>query len=1071
MKINWFLPIMACVLVLSIASPVMAFSGAGTGTSGDPYQITNRSQWNEMDGCVASPHFKLMNDLDWFGYKYTMIASFNAYLDGNGHSLSNIYIDNSTQEDVGIFQRLETGIYNLYIINATIMSSRNANVVVGGGSEIAMGILTGSDQGNFGVFGNDIFIDKTSSVTWSGKNLNTGGQSRIGSVAGDLSYVGAYNNNEPESVVSLANVSITGIANTSADRLGGLIGTGVHSHNSVYGGFMAYLGEGIAYDMNPITPWTWAGFSNSYYDKTKNSWYTGGFRYNLSTVDMTGGDYTKFVGLSFAENTFNPDGKKLLTIGNASLSDGYPIPYVFYPYDRIRASFTPSSNTGIVPAAITFTDTTTMTAPLRPDGTAYTDRRRTDSSTKTYYWTFGDGMTSTTQNPYKLYTGSGNYSVTLTVTNAHYQNVSAVQYINVSGVGTNPLANFYATPLSGYQPHVVQFISTSTGTPTAWNWTFGDGTFSSNQYAYHTYSVAGNYSPALTVSNIYGSDTLTRYGYISVLPPATPTPTPTPTPVPTTIPPTPTPTVTGTPVPTWTPVPTSTPTPPPVVTKQIGISITSSIGIAQSMGNYPITGGYRGNNTVVLQRNTSITTMNFTKSGTLYNADKVRVYTLRAKPFIENSLNLNDYTVELWQTVTLNASGYWNGSYWYNVAGDITDWASFEGWNRRYYFEAFLYNSTSNVEDTTYEDYVSHTQIFLRPYAYFYTEPGTQDSAYTMYLSMSSLTATAYTEWSIYREWYVNGAWVRDATAVVPTRVITDLHHDEQYPDTLIFNDVPTDNGYMRYIIKAVRPSTGFFDPGSTQYLTIWDQTRGQSYVVYIAPPAVGGYVDFVNDANAVITTGELSKPIKFAGSTENMDALYIGAGISILHKDPASGVWYSYLNPGYDTIDTSTGILTVDNVHPSTPPALDLLSLSGGAPISITKSYTFTEEGSYKIQMIGYDGSNYVVMRESAILTVTKSMFNFGNVGDLLTNVFGGYGKYLIGSIIVFVCMLLPFLVVRTTDPTIAIFGGVLGVIISFALGLFDVWILFLLGLLAAAVIIFGLSGRGGGAAPATGG
>ncbi len=71
---------------------------------------------------------------------------------------------------------------------------------------------------------------------------------------------------------------------------------------------------------------------------------------------------------------------------------------------------------------------------------------------------------------------------------------------------TNPYdpslsAGFVATPTFGYTSLRVQFNDTSTGTPTAWEWAFGDGGTSNEQEPSHTYATIGTYTATLTVRN------------------------------------------------------------------------------------------------------------------------------------------------------------------------------------------------------------------------------------------------------------------------------------------------------------------------------------------------------------------------------------------------------------------------------------------------------------------------------------------------------------------------------------------------------------------------------------------
>ena len=92
--------------------------------------------------------------------------------------------------------------------------------------------------------------------------------------------------------------------------------------------------------------------------------------------------------------------------------------------------------------------------------------------------------------------------------------------ISVTGsAGTPPVAAFSGTPTSGTTPLTVQFTDASTGAPTSWSWTFGDGGASSAQNPSHTYNSAGTYTVALTASNAFGSDVNTKTGYITVTDP------------------------------------------------------------------------------------------------------------------------------------------------------------------------------------------------------------------------------------------------------------------------------------------------------------------------------------------------------------------------------------------------------------------------------------------------------------------------------------------------------------------------------------------------------------------------
>ena len=83
-------------------------------------------------------------------------------------------------------------------------------------------------------------------------------------------------------------------------------------------------------------------------------------------------------------------------------------------------------------------------------------------------------------------------------------------------VTETPDADFSATPRSGTTPLTVQFTDESTGTPTSWNWDFGDGDISTSQNPSHEYTDSGTYTVSLEVSNGAGSDSISRMDYIMV---------------------------------------------------------------------------------------------------------------------------------------------------------------------------------------------------------------------------------------------------------------------------------------------------------------------------------------------------------------------------------------------------------------------------------------------------------------------------------------------------------------------------------------------------------------------------
>jgi PKD repeat protein len=131
-------------------------------------------------------------------------------------------------------------------------------------------------------------------------------------------------------------------------------------------------------------------------------------------------------------------------------------------------------------------------------------------------WDFGDGQTSTERDPSHTYDQPGDYTVSLTVSNDYGSDTKTeVDYISV-GEPIQPIANFYASPISGTVPLLVTFSDLSVGSPESWLWNFGDGSTSTEQNPSHTYFETGSFSVTLTVSNTLGSDTMVDPDCINV---------------------------------------------------------------------------------------------------------------------------------------------------------------------------------------------------------------------------------------------------------------------------------------------------------------------------------------------------------------------------------------------------------------------------------------------------------------------------------------------------------------------------------------------------------------------------
>jgi PKD repeat protein len=160
------------------------------------------------------------------------------------------------------------------------------------------------------------------------------------------------------------------------------------------------------------------------------------------------------------------------------------------------AGFTASPTGGLAPLTIQFTNQSTVHEASE--------------------WDFGDGQTSTLENPAHTYPAPGLYTVRLRVKEedvwSDYH--TKASYINVTQ--PSPVAGFTANPTVGPFPLTVQFTSISTGSITAWAWNFGDGSTSLLANPTHTYTSPNVYTVQLTVTGPGGSNTLISPNYIIV---------------------------------------------------------------------------------------------------------------------------------------------------------------------------------------------------------------------------------------------------------------------------------------------------------------------------------------------------------------------------------------------------------------------------------------------------------------------------------------------------------------------------------------------------------------------------
>lgn len=156
-------------------------------------------------------------------------------------------------------------------------------------------------------------------------------------------------------------------------------------------------------------------------------------------------------------------------------------------FAQVNAYFTVSTNSGCLPVMVSITN------------------QSTGSGTLTYSWNFGNGQTSTLQNPWSVnYLAAGTYTITLTVSNG----TETSTFTQTIKVFAKPVAAFSFTgTTTGCIPLDVSFFDQSTpgSAPiSSWLWEFGNGATSTQQSPQYSYNQSGVFAVVLQITDTNG---------------------------------------------------------------------------------------------------------------------------------------------------------------------------------------------------------------------------------------------------------------------------------------------------------------------------------------------------------------------------------------------------------------------------------------------------------------------------------------------------------------------------------------------------------------------------------------
>src|SRR5439155_662001 len=161
--------------------------------------------------------------------------------------------------------------------------------------------------------------------------------------------------------------------------------------------------------------------------------------------------------------------------------------------------------------------TITCSAPNQPPTAAFTSSCSgltcsfTDQSTDPdgsvigWSWNFGDGATSNSRNPSHPYGATGDYTVTLTVTDDAGASSAPVTHTVSPRAPNQPPTAAFTSSCSGLTCSFTDQSTDPDGSVTNWNWNFGDGTTGTARNPSHPYAAGNDYTVTLTVTDNAGA--------------------------------------------------------------------------------------------------------------------------------------------------------------------------------------------------------------------------------------------------------------------------------------------------------------------------------------------------------------------------------------------------------------------------------------------------------------------------------------------------------------------------------------------------------------------------------------
>lgn len=135
--------ILTTMLAVCSLSMQAQFSGQGSGTEKDPYQVTNADELFEVRNDLSA-HYKLMNDIDlgtWIKEENpnngwnpigTESSPFSGTFNGNNKAIKGLFIDKPSMNHVGLFGYLKgANLKNICLVNPIVTGNIHVGAIAG----------------------------------------------------------------------------------------------------------------------------------------------------------------------------------------------------------------------------------------------------------------------------------------------------------------------------------------------------------------------------------------------------------------------------------------------------------------------------------------------------------------------------------------------------------------------------------------------------------------------------------------------------------------------------------------------------------------------------------------------------------------------------------------------------------------------------------------------------------------------------------------------------------------------------------------------------------------------------